>query len=165
MIPALLSVSSVNHIIIKVHRCTYSPHLRVDFINHFEGINFGVWRKESHYDYSTVPFYIPTNSELTIYKFGTEKAWDDGFTAYWIRGIAKRLKGNKQSAPTPYRISIPLLSGSGYTTSMSVFFDCLAYLSLIGDFRIQDKAKTLLLCQDIDAFVNNHVQRYEKYLN
>jgi len=36
-----------------------------------------------------------------------KKARDDS-TDYLNRGIAKRLKGNKQSAPTPYRISIPL---------------------------------------------------------
>ena len=39
---------------------------------------------------------------------------------YLIRGIAKRLYGDKQPTPTPARISPYPLPGSGYTTSTSV---------------------------------------------
>ena len=40
-------------------------------------------------------------------------------SVYLNRGIAKRPTRNKQSTPTPCQYTVPL-SGSGYTTSMSV---------------------------------------------
>ncbi len=50
-------------------------------------------------------------------------------------------QSNKQSTPTPYRISISL-AGSGYTTSLSVFFDCYTHFVLeIGDFVDEVKQK------------------------
>lgn len=59
--------------------------------------------------YGIVPLSRPIDWRFVSTESGTKKAWDDGFTAYFYRGIAKRLKGNKQPAPTPYRISIPLV--------------------------------------------------------
>lgn len=66
------------------------------------------------------------------------------------RGIAKRLVRNKQSTPTPYRISRLPLSRSGYTTSMSVLFDCSLLRTFeIGDFRERIKHETLLCSKKV----------------
>lgn len=70
-------------------------------------------------------------------------AWND-VLVYQTGGIAKRLAQNKQSTPTPYRdIDIPL-SGSGYTTSMSVLRLLYSLCVEIGDFLFRIKFETLL---------------------
>lgn len=68
---------------------------------------------------------------------------------YWIRGIAKRLKDNKQSAPTPHRISIPPTSRERICDKHERFMTAYPIFLKFGDFRIQDKAKTLLICLGI----------------
>jgi len=61
------------------------------------------------------------------------KARDD-FTEYFYRGIAKRLKGNKQSAPTPYRISIPL-AGERIYNKHERLLTAYPTFEIFGDFR------------------------------
>ena len=73
--------------------------------------------------------------------FIKEKARDDS-TDYLIRGIAKRHWRNKQSAPTPYRISIPL-AGERIRDKHERLLTAYPSSVKFGDFRIKDKAKTL----------------------
>ena len=75
------------------------------------------------------------------------------------RGIAKRLVRNKQSTPTPYRISRLPLSRSGYTTSMSVLFDCSLLRTFeIGDFRERIKQETLLFANLVTYYILSKFQ-------
>ena len=76
------------------------------------------------------------------------------------RGIAKRLVRNKQSTPTPYRISRLPLSGSGYTTSMSVLLTAFPICFEIGDFLRRIKQKTLLYVRTV-AYA---LQIYETFI-
>ncbi len=78
-------------------------------------------------------FVSRPSPELT-FRCETKKAQDD-VLVYLNGGIAKRLLRNKQSTPTPYRISIPLV-GEWICDKHERLLTALSFVVLkFGDFR------------------------------
>ena len=103
---------------------------------------------------------LPVPSSIEQDYWFIKKARDDS-TDYLIRGIAKRRWRNKQSAPTPYRISIPL-AGERICDKHERLLTAYPSSVKFGDFRIKDKAKTLFKYVWWGHGVSHRMQIYKK---